>query len=300
MLTRQIALVSETPRVKVKDLMRVAAALQKQAMRDLNPMWKVQATVDAFASLDDVPLGYWPLIIVDDVPNAAGIHLDEDGQPYALAEAGPGWSLTASHECLEMLADPFGNRLVSADLLDQAVALGVAAQRVRYLVEVCDPSEGGQFAYQVNGVLVSDFYTPNFFDPAQATGVRYSFTGAIDGPRQVLDGGYISWEEPVSGDWFQLRMFKDEFSSGIPHVVNLTKETSVGKLLETESVRAAIDRVTKPPPYREGLKGPSLTAARAGEASTDQARLGRAAAIRRDIAALLKPGKAAGPKKRRG
>ena len=25
------------------------------------------------------------------------------------------WSLTASHECLEMLADPFGNRLIAGD-----------------------------------------------------------------------------------------------------------------------------------------------------------------------------------------
>jgi hypothetical protein len=299
-LLQKVALVPEGVDISPSELTRVAAALSKQANRDFRPAWDVDATVDAFAKLEDVEIDYWPVIVVKDVQGAAGYHIDKNGQPFALVEFGPQWSLTASHECLEMLADPFGNRLVSADLLDQAVALGVAAQRVRYLVEVCDPSEGGQFAYQVNGVLVSDFYTPNFFDPAQATGVRYSFTGAIDGPRQVLDGGYISWEEPVSGDWFQLRMFKDEFSTGIPHVVNLTKETSVGKLLETESVRAAIDRVTKPPPYREGLKGPSLTAARAGEASTDQARLGRAAAIRRDIAALLKPGKAAGPKKRRG
>jgi hypothetical protein len=51
---------------------------------------------------------------------------------------------------------------------------------------------------------VSDFYTPNFFDPLKSAGVRYSYTGALTAPRQVLDGGYLSWREPVSGHLWQL------------------------------------------------------------------------------------------------
>src|SRR5206468_581040 len=47
-------------------------------------------------------------------------------------------------------------------------------------------------------------YTPHFFDPGPAPGVRYSFTGGLKGPRQVLDGGYISWYDPVSQHVFQL------------------------------------------------------------------------------------------------
>ena len=42
-----------------------------------------------------------------------------------------------------------------------------------------------------------------FFDPIGASGVRYSFTGAIREPRQVLDGGYISWWDPKSRHVFQ-------------------------------------------------------------------------------------------------
>ena len=41
-------------------------------------------------------------------------------------------------------------------------------ERVHYLVEVCDPCEDGKCAYYINGVLVSDFYTPDYFDPRQA------------------------------------------------------------------------------------------------------------------------------------
>jgi hypothetical protein len=199
MLVRQVALVSETQTVSSSDLGRVSAALQKQAVRDLGPIWEVQSTVDAFSKLEDVPLGYWPVIVRDDIntPGAAGLHEDKDGQPFALVQASEGWSLTASHEVLEMLVDPFGSRLVAG----QSPKRGQG--RVEFLVEVCDPSEDSSFAYTVNGVTVSDFYTPHYFDPVTNPSVRYSFTAAIKNPRKVLKGGYLSWHDPVSDHWFQ-------------------------------------------------------------------------------------------------
>ena len=74
---------------------------------------------------------------------------------------------------------------------------------MEFLVEVCDPSEAAEFGYTVNDILVSDFYTPRFFDPALDTQARYSFTGAITKPRQILRGGYVSWHDPVSNHWWQ-------------------------------------------------------------------------------------------------
>ena len=71
----------------------------------------IQATVDAFATLEDVPSDYWPIIVMSEVEDAAGYHDDENGQPFALVEFGQDWSLTASHEALEMLVDPHGTRL---------------------------------------------------------------------------------------------------------------------------------------------------------------------------------------------
>ena len=83
-LIKHVALVSETPTVQLADVMKVAAALQKQALRDFKRIWKVAATVDPFARLEDVPLGYWPIIILDDIgnPSAAGFHTSRDGQPF--------------------------------------------------------------------------------------------------------------------------------------------------------------------------------------------------------------------------
>jgi hypothetical protein len=148
-------------------------------------VWDVEATVDAFPRLEDVPLGYRPMMVRNDIgfPGAAGIHLDKDGQPFALIAMSDSWSLTASHELLEMLADPFGNRVVTGQSAhpDQG--------RVEFLVEVCDPSEAAEFGYTVNDIFMSDFYTPQFFDPVRADGARYSFTSAITEPRTILAGG---------------------------------------------------------------------------------------------------------------
>src|SRR5436305_11630989 len=54
--------------------------------------------------------------------------------------------------------------------------------------------------------MVSDFYTPQYFDPVKSSGVRYSFSGQVRGPREVLDGGYLSWFDPETRHLFQLQV----------------------------------------------------------------------------------------------
>jgi hypothetical protein len=233
-LMRQIALVCESELIAPGDLSKVAAALQKQATRDLSPIWEISATVDVFDKLEDVPVGYWSVIVRDDIddPSAAGIHEDENGQPFALVTASSDinvWSITASHEALEMLVDPSGNRLVGADSKMQK-------RRVNYLVEVCDPSEAAKNAYSCNGILVSDFYTPNYFDPVTAGGVRYSFTGAIKEPLQVLQGGYLSWQDPQSNSWWQ----ETWFDGASPKIVQLPPTINSKA---NGNFRATIDRL---------------------------------------------------------
>jgi hypothetical protein len=202
-LVRQVAVVSLSPQVPAATVMQVSAALQKQATRDLAPIWEVSATVDPFDSLGQVPVGTWPIIIGGKVPpGAGGFHTDKNGQPLAIVRASNDINVlcqTCSHEMIEMLVDPFGSRFVPGDspMPDQG--------RVNFLLEACDPSEAAEFGYTVNNLLVSDFYTPHYFDPVQSAGVRYSFTGAITEPRQVLQGGYLSWQDLISKHFFQER-----------------------------------------------------------------------------------------------
>ena len=210
----QIALVSTTRDVSLPEVAQTAAALQTQVSRDLGPLWGSEACVSAFGSLSDIPLGYWPIVVSDVIPEpgAAGMHLDRHGNPYCLVERGPTWSLAASHECLEMLVDPSGNWQIWAPspLPNQS--------EVGYLVEICDPCQDAQFGYAIDGVLVSDFCTPSFFQPEVAEG-RYSFTGAIEQPLAALRNGYLSWFDPPSQAWYQQRYFgsQPKFSSlGLP------------------------------------------------------------------------------------
>jgi hypothetical protein len=247
MLTISVALVSEVEGHDPGDVARVTAALQRQAIRDFRPIWRVEATVDSFPTLDDVPLGYWPMLVRDDIgfPGAAGIHLDKDGQPFALITMSDSWSLTASHELLEMLADPFGNRLVPG------ASPKPGQGRVEFLVEVSDPSEAEQFGYTVNDILMSDFYTPRFFDPLPVGGVRYSFTGAITKPRTILRGGYISWHDPVSDHWWQ----QTWFSGSKPKF----RDIGIFDATSQASVRAWIDSQTEHPGIDDGLKPSNAT-----------------------------------------
>jgi hypothetical protein len=272
-LLRQVALVSESQEIDPGDLTRVSAALQKQATRDLVQFWNVKATVDAFLQLEDVPIGYWPIMIKDNIGfDAAGIHLDQDNQPFALVTASGDrdvWSLTTSHELIEMLVDPFGNRLMAGDSPkpDQT--------RVQFLVEACDPPEAAEFAYTVNGILVSDFYTVRFFDPVAAPGVRYSFTGAITQPREVLRGGYLSWLDVASNTWWQ----ETWFSGNRPTFRNLGQMSA-----RDGSFRTQIDRLTSE--NRSQAISGGLRAARAAgvpATATDNIAAARAARLRRQI-----------------
>lgn len=279
-LVHQLALVSESRQIPIGDVLKVATALQKQATRDIGPIWGVSATVDAAEKLEDVPPGYWPIIIMDDIgfDGAAGIHLDRDRQPFALVTASSDrdvWSLTASHELAEMIVDPFGDRLVAGDSpkSDQG--------RVRFLVEVSDPSEDATFGYSVNGILVSDFYTPNFFDPFVASGVRYSYTGAIKKPRQVLRGGYLSWVVSETNHWWQETWFDGAQASKFRDIGIL--DAAAG------SFRSQLDRITGKEtakaiaPGRTSAKVAGLTAARVQDSSS-----ALAAAWRGQIDALVK------------
>ncbi len=221
-LTDHVALVSLTRDIPTRLVLQAAAAIQKQITRDFTSYWGLRVTVDAFEDLETVPSDYHPIVIftatdelvgkleyavgeertadiVDHIERGelTGLHMNSfTRQPFALVAANDTWSVTLSHEALEMATDPFGNRLVAAaHPLDPR-------RRVRYLLEVCDPCQA--VWYPVNGVPVSDFYCPRYFDPVLPDRDRYSFTGAIERPLQILEGGYLSWIDPGDSALYQL------------------------------------------------------------------------------------------------
>jgi hypothetical protein len=286
-----IALVSLTDDVPARDVMQVAAAVQKQVTRDFAPAWDLSATVNPFADLLTVPADYLVVVVFGDPDELAGrlevsvgtehaaslielfrtqqlsgIHLNAfTRQPFALVEAGDGWEVAASHEILELIADPYGNRLIAA-----AHPLDPAA-RVLYVVEVCDPCQA--LWYPVNGIRVSDFYTPRYFDPVRTESTRYSFTGEIAYPLQVLDGGYITWIDPVDSCLRQLQ-------AGIPEPIVLATISDLAR--SSLPLRTVIDGDPRTPRHfgdrpagaaasAPGVYGGAEDAARATAIATQEA-----------------------------
>jgi hypothetical protein len=273
MTVRHLALVSESRSVKLADLVPTAAALQIQIVRDFAPVWRRPATVTAFAKLQDVPLDHWPMIVSDSIPyDAEGIHLEKNGSPFSLVKYSEGWSLTTSHEALEMLGDPAGTRTRRGD------SPKAGQGRVAFLVEVCDPCEAADFAYDINGHTVSDFYLPSFFASSVSPGTRYSFRGSITKPRSILRGGYLSWKDLATDVWWQ----QVWFGTARPTFRN------IGKLSRGANPRRVTDQQTDVP--QEAMRPSSdraALAAAAANGTSSSDRRARAAELREQVATIV-------------
>jgi hypothetical protein len=205
----QVGLVDTTGALDPALVEATAAALNIQVMRDLTQFWDVQATVRYLPNPKSIPVGVWPVLLVAKLPpGEGGVHLTKKNQPYSLVIGTPDssdWTIDASHETLEMLVDPSGNRLQASQAIKiKGDETEDTAGQFEYLVEVCDPCEANQYAYPINGIAVSDFITPHFYDPVAADNTKYSFNSNITRPRQILPGGYISFTDPQSDDIEQI------------------------------------------------------------------------------------------------
>jgi hypothetical protein len=263
MATQHLAVISQTAALDPALLAQATAAIQKQVTNDFGPIWDVTATVDDFATLDDKPLGYWPVVIRDDIhADAAGVHLSDDTERvFALVTyREDDWTLTLSHEVLEMLVDPFGVRF---PLGPSPAEDGTT---VEYLAEVCDPCRDVSCGYRVNDVLVSDFVVPAYYN-AFGPG-RYDFAGHITRPRQLLAGGYYTWRNLATREWWYTASDGDD-----------TTSQSLGLVLPPLDVhlRGAVDRrvaalLAARGPKRKPRPRARRKAARPGRTMADAAR----------------------------
>ena len=223
----QVGLVDKTGKLDSALVQATAAALNVQVMRDLPQFWNVKATVRHLPDPHKIPVGVWPVFLVPKLPpGEGGVHLDKKNQPYSLVIGTPDnndWTIDASHETIEMLVDPAGNRLQTSSAI--TINKGIiedAPGEFEYLVEACDPCEGNQYAYAIQGIAVSDFITPHFYDHAVTPGTRYSFGGNIKKPRQILPGGYISFIDSQKDEVEQIL-----FLGSTPELRNLGSATGL-------------------------------------------------------------------------
>jgi hypothetical protein len=273
MLATKVGLVDTTGEVDSQTMAAVAAAINVQVTRDLPQYWSVNATVSYLTDPKKIPQGVWPVQLVKSLPpGEGGFHMTRHNQPYAKVIATPNseeWAVDASHEIIEMLIDPNGNRLqtsTSIGIVDGRIQDGTG--RFEYLIEACDPCEADPYTYTIDGISVSDFITPHFYDPQVTADARYSFTGAVKKPREILPGGYISWIDP-STDMMQQILWVDP--SKAPVQRDLGPASSGSLRLFVESKTYHLSRQDRKPPteetkakraaYREALAAAAATRA---------------------------------------
>ncbi|HJU18987.1 MAG TPA: hypothetical protein VJ770_21235 [Stellaceae bacterium] len=203
-----VAIVNQSSIVADTAMPAVVDALQRQVHEHFAPAWGIDAALNLVAR-DAMPdPTWWRLVILDDSDQADALGYHEttaSGLPQGLVfarttqEDGEKWTVTASHELLEMLADPEINLTVFVQDSDESGRL--------YAYEVCDAVES--VAYPIDGVPVSDFVLPSYFEPGTAgatPAAPFDYCQQLTMPLpSLLPGGYIGmYQVGMGAGWTQI------------------------------------------------------------------------------------------------
>lgn len=210
----RVSVINASTAVSDSDVSAAVPALQTQVHRDFAPAWGTDADLTFVPSGASPPANTWWLTILDnsDQAGALGYHdLTPDGLPLGKVFAGSDiqygykWTVTASHELLEMLGDP--------DINLTAFVQPGNTNGTLYAYEVCDACEADNFGYDINGVTVSDFVFPSWFESFRQPGsTQFDFKSQINKPFDLLAGGYIGVFDVTSGTgWHQLTAERTAF-----------------------------------------------------------------------------------------
>ena len=177
-----VAAVNQSKLLSTTSFEAICSALTTQATHHIAKAWglaTVSVTPKTPASSE------WSLIFLDtsDQAGALGYHEDlVDGLPVmkvfvkSCREDGVSESACASHELAEALVDPY---LTTANF----------DGRSRFwATEIGDPAQAS--TYEVDGIELQDFVTPQWFSASPTSGAKFDHTGAIRKPFEVPNGGY--------------------------------------------------------------------------------------------------------------
>jgi hypothetical protein len=182
-----VAIVNESSVLSDAEVAAVVPAFQHAATYMFEKEWSSRCHLAFMPAGSTLPKGAWVFQILDTSDQAGALaYHDVDGKNVPAAkifaktefEYGASWTVSLTHELWEALADPV---CLAAAQISQS-------QLVAY--EVCDPCEDDSLAFTVQGVLVSDFVTRNWFTPG-APG-PWDHTAHLTGPLTLAPGGYVS------------------------------------------------------------------------------------------------------------
>jgi hypothetical protein len=127
--------------------------------------------------------------------------LTEEGLPevhVAVRDAkqvGWNWTMAASHDLLETLVNPSLNLSIFDSADGQKGNL--------YLREICDPVSSPRLAYDIDGVTVSNFVYPAWFEAFRKPGsTQFDHCGHVKAPFEVNRDSYVNFcEVTESSGW---------------------------------------------------------------------------------------------------
>jgi hypothetical protein len=187
-------------------------AVNRQIAHDYKPHWHLDAELRLEGAIGEAPddedlpelrgdaiIYLWDEVDIDD---ALGYHeMNAAGVPFGFVftelvkELDEPWTVTFSHEALELLGD------ASANLLVAGPHPANPKQEVFHWYEMCDAVQDEK--YKVDGVWVSNFVLPLYFTPGAERGGRNDFLGRLYKKRPLRSfginpGGYIGFYNPKS------------------------------------------------------------------------------------------------------
>jgi hypothetical protein len=200
------------------DVQRVIRAVNVQIEQDFFPYWSIGATLRLEGRIGQNPNTQNPaanlrgdaILYLEDefgTDDPLGFHaLHFSGIPFgfvftALSEQiGEPWSVTLSHEALELIADAEINRLA----MGPHPRPPENGRLVFHWYEMCDAVQAEQ--YEIDEVAVSNFVLPLYFTVGGEIGSRNDFLGTVrnDGTQipsfGINPGGYVGFYDPQLQD----------------------------------------------------------------------------------------------------
>ncbi len=204
-----ISIINNTQLMK-EDVQRTIRAVNRQLAEDFKRYWHRDVELrlegwtgeqpDPDTPLDmrgDAVLYLWDQ---DDVEDALGYHArTAAGVPFGFVftqlsiELGEAWSVTLSHEVLEMAMDPEVNLLAQGPHPDP----DEDGRTVYHWYELCDAVQA--VTYKIDEVDVANFVLPLYFTEGDEQRNHNDFLGTSLPSFGVSNGGYVGFFDPETG-----------------------------------------------------------------------------------------------------
>jgi hypothetical protein len=212
-----ISLINRSKEVADARAQEVARAINRQIKDDFEPYWSFGGTLRLEGPIgqrlrvhDQSDMrGDAVMYLVDgtNTREAVGWHdANYRDIPYGIVFLGlceklqEDWSVTLSHETLELIGDPLCNLLVEGNHpFDRR-------RRVLHLFEMCDAVQAE--SYTIDGVPVSNFVLPSYFSLGEQPGRRNDFLGTVHRGKTLQSfgmnpGAYLNIFDPKTRKWSQ-------------------------------------------------------------------------------------------------